>query len=84
VGISVFYIYTLFIYVNFFRNTSKEYRKGLVYPIYCLHSHIGYGIDMICHLFIVLTVVKLSNTFIINMCYYMCYVLVLPLQYVYI
>jgi hypothetical protein len=27
-------------------NTNKEYMKGLVYPIYCLRSHIGYGIDM--------------------------------------
>jgi hypothetical protein len=56
----------------------------LMYPIYCCHSHIGYDIDMICRVLTVLTVVKLSNTFIISVYFYMCCMLVLPLHYVYI
>ena len=69
-------LYTHFFCAHFFRNTSKEYRKGLVCPLYCLHSDIGYGIDMISHVFTVLIVVKLSNTFIISLCFYMFYMLV--------
>jgi hypothetical protein len=79
------FLYTRFSFMPIFSWTQKkEYMKGLVYPIYCLHSHIGYGIDMICHLVTVLTVVKLTNTLIISVCFYMCYVLVLHLYYVYI
>lgn len=83
-NIGFFFIYTFFVCAHFFRNTSKEYRKGLVYPLYCLHSHVGYGIDMICHVFTVLIVVKLSNTFIISLCFNMFSMLVVPLHYVYI